>query len=145
MSDTYVDVGSMACNKDTKKVAFKYTATAPKQMRDAAIKAIRSSPGFTPDKVGNPEGYAFNAKLTEVAFGTYKGQPSVTCKLNGEVTTYPKPVMLTTSLPGNGTVPGGTTDRDVEDCIKETMTAIVKDKVIPYLKKKPTPGSPRGN
>ena len=145
MPDIYVDVGPMAYNKDTTKVAFKYAGGAQKQMRDAAIKAIRSTPGFTPDKVGNPEGYSFNAKLTEITFGTHQGQPSVTCKLNGEVTTYPKAVMLSTSLSGSATVVGGTTDRDVEDCIKETMTATVKERVIPYLKKKPTPGTPKGS
>jgi len=138
MPDIYVDVGPMAYNKDTTKVAFKYAGGAQKQMRDAAIKAIRSAPGFTPDKVGNPEGYSFNAKLTEITFGTYKGQPSVTCKVNGEVTTYPTPKMLTTSLPGSATVAGGTTDRDVEDCVKAAMTATVKERVIPYLKTKPT-------
>jgi len=138
MPDIYVDVGTMAYNKDTTKVAFKYAEKAQKQMRDAAIKAIRSAPGFTTDKVGNPEGYSFNAKLTEITFGTYQGQPSVTCKLNGEVTTYPKPKMLSTSLSGSATVAGGTTDRDVEDCVKAAMTATMEKKVIPYLKTKPT-------
>jgi len=46
--------------------------------------------------------------------------------------------MLSTSLSGSATVAGGTTDRDVEDCIKAVMTATVKERVIPYLKTKPT-------
>jgi hypothetical protein len=145
MPDIYVDVGPMAYSKDTTKVASKYAVNAQKQMRDVAAKAIRSAPGFTMDKVGNPEGYSFNAKLTEITFGTYQGQPSVTCKVNGEVGTYPKPFMLTTSLSGSATVAGGTTDRDVSDCIKEAMRATVEKRVIPYLRLKPTTGSPKGH
>lgn len=139
MADIYVDVGPMAYNKDTTKVAFKYTVNAQKQMRDAAIKAIRSAQGFTPDKVGNPTGYNVNATLVEVVFGTYQGQPSVTCKLNGTVSTYPRMQLLTSTLVGSATLAGDTTDGAVADCIKEAMKSTMEKRVLPYLKQKPSP------
>jgi len=90
MADIYVDVGPMDYSKDPTKVAAKYATKAKQVMRDAAAKAIRGAAGFTPDKVGNPTGFHFDATLTEIAFGTYQGQPSVTCKVTGVLATYPK-------------------------------------------------------
>ena len=135
--DVYVDVGAMTYSKDTTKVAAKYAVMAEKLMKEAAVGAIHGSPGFTPYKVGNPDGYYLIAKLTEVSFGTYQGQPSVTSYLSGEVGTYPQPKMLTTSLTGKGMIGGGTTDGDVAASIKEAMKTMVLKSVIPYLKTKP--------
>ena len=139
MPDIYVDVGPMHYSKDTTKVASKYTVNAQKQMRDTAIKAIRAAPGFTPDKVGNPVGYQIDATLNEIVFGTYKGQPSVTCKLSGTVSTYPQNQMLAKSLVGSATLAGDTTDGAVGDCIKEAVKATMEKSVLPYLKQKPSP------
>jgi len=129
----------MAYSKDTSKVAAKYATTAQKLMRDAAISAIRSASGFTPDKSGTPAGFNVNATLNEISFGTYQGQPSVTCKLNGTVATYPQMKLLTSTLTGNATLAGGTTDRDVADCLTAAMKSTMEKSVIPFLKKQPKP------
>ena len=139
MPDIYVDVGPMAFSKDPTKVAAKYAVKAKQVMRDAAAKAIRGAPGFTPDKVGNPEGFHFDATLTEIAFGTYQGQPSVTCKVEGFVATYPRKEVFGVNLTGKATLAGGTTDRDVDDCIKAAMEAIMTKSVIPALKQRSKP------
>ena len=139
MPDIYVDVGPMAVTKDPTKVAAKYAVKTKQLMRDAAIKAIRSASGFTPDKNGNPAGFHFDATLNEIAFGTYQGQPSVTCKLNGVVATYPQKRWLTQSLTGKATLAGGTADRDVMDCITAAMEASTTKDVIPFLRRQPAP------
>ena len=139
MPDIYVDVGPMAYSKDPTKIAAKYAGRAKQLMRDAAAKAIRGAAGFTPDKVGNPEGFHFDATLTEIAFGTYQGQPSVTCKVTGVLATYPKKEAFGFNLTGKATLGGGTTDRDVEDCIKAAMEAAVTKSVIPALRQRSRP------
>src|SRR6267143_242943 len=139
MPDVYVEVCAMAYSTDTKKVATKYAVKVQKLMREAAVQAIRIASGFTPDKKGDPTGFHFDATLSEIAFGTYQGQPSVTCKVNGSIETYPRKELVTKTLTGSATVVGGTSDRDVEDCIGEVMKATVKDRVIPLLKQKSKP------
>jgi hypothetical protein len=140
MPDIYVDVGPMDYSKDPTKIAAKYATKAKQQMRDAAAKAIRGAAGFTPDKVGsNPAGFSFDATLTEITFGTYQGQPSVTCKVTGVLATYPKKEVFGVNLTGNATVGGGTTDRDVEDCIKAAIEASIVKRVIPALKQRSKP------
>ena len=139
MPDIYVDVGPMAYSKDPTKVAAKYATKAKQLMRDAAMKAIRNSPGFTPDKTGNPSGFHFDATLSEIAFGTFQGQPSVTCKITGILATYPQKRILTKTLTGKTTVVGGNSDRDVEDCIKAVVDETTKKEVIPFLKRQPKP------
>jgi hypothetical protein len=125
----------MAYNKAPNKVAAKYATKAKQIMRDAAVKAIRAAPGFTPDKKDNAEGYHFDATLTEITFGTYQGQPSVTCKLDGVLANYPQKSLVAGSLTGKATLAGGSTDRDVEDCIKAAVQDTVAKQVIPALKK----------
>lgn len=137
MPDTFVDIGLMSFNKDPKKVPTKHTPKARMLMRNATMKVVRATPGFTPDKVGNPSGYHVDATLDSIEFGTYQGQPSVTCKMTGVVATYPEKRWLTQKLTGKATLAGGTTDRDVDDCISAAMEATVKDQVMPFLKKKP--------
>lgn len=137
MPDIYVDLGPMAFSKDINKVAQKYTANAKKLMRDAAVKAIRNAPGFTPDNVANASGYHVDATLAEIAFGTHGGQPAVTCKMTGVVATYPQKKWLTSTLKGKATIAGDTSDGAVADCIAEAMKATMTDVVIPYLKQKP--------
>ena len=139
MPGTYVDVGAMAVVKDAKKVAMKYASGAQKLMRDAATSAIRADASFTPDKSGSPKGFAVDATLTEVTFGTLQGQPAVTCKMNGTVATYPQNKLLTAGLNGSATIGGGTSDRDVNDCIKEAMKATMTKSVLPFLRKQPKP------
>jgi hypothetical protein len=139
MPDTYIDVGPMACNKDTSKVASKYVTKATQVMRETAVKTIRAAAGFTPDKGTNSKGFHFDATLTEITLGTFKGQPSVTCKLNGVVAKHPQKVWLTQTLTGSVTIAGGNSDRDVEDCIKAVMEQTTTARVIPFLKGQPKP------
>jgi hypothetical protein len=89
--------------------------------------------------VGNPTGFHFDATLTEIAFGTYQGQPSVACKVTGLLATHPKKEVFGFNVTGNATIAGGTTDRDVEDCIKAAMAAAVTKSVIPALKQRSRP------
>ena len=139
MPDIYVEVGPMSVSKISTKVPSNYKSKAKELMHDAAIKAIRGASGFTPDKIGNPKGFYFDATLSEIVIGTYRGQPSVTCKVTGVVATYPEKRMLTQSLAGNTTLAGGTADSDVRDCITAVMEGTTKDQVIPFLKKQPVP------
>lgn len=137
--DLYVEVGPMSTSKDPNKVATSYATSAKKTMRDAAMKSVRGASGYTPDKVGNPKGFYIDMTLTEIEIGTYQGQPSVTCKATGVVATHPEKRWLTQSLTGKTTLGGGASPRDVQDCIKEVVTAMMTKDVIPFLKKQPAP------
>lgn len=133
MADIYIEVTSMAVNKDTKKVPTKHGVRAIQLMRDAAAKAVRGASGFTPDKKGN--GFLFEGTLDEISFDPYKGEPAVSCKVVGLIATYPKKEVITKRLEGGKiTVVGGTSDRQVDDCIKEAMDKATND-VISFLKK----------
>lgn len=139
MPDIYVGVGPMDYNTDTSKVALKYAVNAKEQMRKAAAAAIKAQPGFTLDKAGSSRQYDFNATLTEVVFSTKSGQPAVTCKLTADLSTPSKFAagkneMVSGSILGNATLIGGTTDRDVADCIAAAVTKTVNDSVIPGIK-----------
>jgi hypothetical protein len=135
MPDTYIDVGPMALSKDLTKVPARYAKDAKQIMRDAAIKAIRAAKGFTPDKGSNTKGFHFDVTLDEIVLGTYKGQPSVTCKANGILANYPQKTLVAKTLIGSATLAGGTSDQDVKDCIKAVVEAIVNEKLIPTLRK----------
>jgi hypothetical protein len=132
----------MEYNKDPSKVAAKYTTKAKALMREAALAAIKSAPGYTVDKpAGNATGYKFNANLNEVILGTRNGQPSVTCKVEGSLATYPQDLYVG-GAKSSPTLLGGTTDRDVEACIKAAVTSMVTEQLIPTLNKLPQPQQP---
>jgi hypothetical protein len=140
MPDIFVNVGPMDCSTDTNKVALKYAVNAKEQMRKAATAAIKAQPGFTVDKPGSARQYDFNATLTEVVFGTKSGQPAVTCRLTADLSTPSKFAagkneLVSGSILSNATLIGGTTDRDVADCIAAVVTKTVNDSVIPGIKK----------
>lgn len=137
MADIYVDVGPMAHSKDPVKVPIKYIAKTTKLMRDGALKVIEVTSGFTTKKAA--KGYHVDATLTEIVLGTHNGQPAVTCKVNGLVATYPDKKLLTGSLSGEATLVGGTSERDVYDCITAVMEATTKDEVLPFLRTKGKP------
>lgn len=139
MPDIFVNVGPMDYNTDTNKVALKFAVNSKEQMRKAASAAIRAQPGFTVEQAGTTKQFDFNATLSEVVFGTRNGQPSVTCRLTGDVSAPSKfaagkKEMVSASLSGNATLIGGTTDRDVADCIAAAMTKTVNESVIPGIK-----------
>jgi hypothetical protein len=139
MPDIYVGVGPMDYNTDTTKVALKYAINAKEQMKNAATAAIKAQPGFTVDKAGSSRQYDFNATLTEVVFSTRSGQPAVTCKLTADLSTPNKFAagkndMVSAKILGTATLIGGTTDRDVADCIAAAVTKTVNDSVIPGIK-----------
>ena len=139
MPDICVNVGPMDYNTDTSKVALKYAVKAKDQMRKAAIDAVKAQPGFTVDQAGSSRQYDFNATLEEISFGTTRGEPSVTCKLTGDLSTPSKFVagkkeLVSDYIMGKATLIGGTTDRDVADCIAAAMTKTINDSVVPGIK-----------
>lgn len=138
MPDIYIEVGEMHYNSDTSKVGFKYTKDAKATLLAAAVEAIRATKGYTPDPVGTtPAKFKFDGTLDEIVFGTYQGMPSVTCRIKGTVETSPgSNKEMTASVSGSSTVAGGTTDKDVTDCMKMAMKKTVDERVIPYIKGK---------
>jgi hypothetical protein len=140
MADTYVEIGPMAYVKDTTKVPIKYATEAQKLMKEAATAAVRASVGFTPDKVGNPEGYWVDLTLSEIVFGPVQDRPGVTCKFVGTVATFPAKRVLTSTLTGKGMVGAGgkeVNDGDVRFAIQEGVKATIVKSVLPYLKTNP--------
>lgn len=129
----------MDYNTDTNKVALKFALKAKEQMRKAATDAIKAQTGFTVEKAGSARQYEFNATLSEVVFGTRQGQPSVTCRLTADLSNPSKFVagkkeLVSGAISGSATLIGGTTDRDVADCIAAAVTKTINDSVVPGIK-----------
>ncbi len=138
MADIYIHVGKMAYNSDTNKVGLKYAMNAQDLMVKAVKDAVVAATGFTLDAPQkDPHGYHIDLTLSEVVFGTRQGQPSVTCNLNGEIDTWPEKKLVTNELTGTATLIGGTTKRDVDDCITAATTATMNKSVLPALAKRP--------
>lgn len=135
MSDIFIKLGKMDYNSDTAKVATKYTLVVDKQMRAGATRGIAATAGYTVD--GDASGFQFFATLSEISFGTSQGEPTVTCKLEGTVTSYPDITLNVAKVSGKATLRGGATDRDVSDCIFEAAKATMVDRVIPYIQTLP--------
>ena len=135
MPKTYVDVGPMAYSRNSTKVDAKYGAKATHWMRDTAVRQVRRDDKFTPEKTaGSQKGYYFDATLAEVKVVT-SGQVGVSCKIDGVLATYPDRKLVAAGLSASARITGGATDRDVQDCVEAVIEAMVKDKVIPTLKK----------
>lgn len=140
MADIYVEIGPMAYIKDTTKVPIKYATEAQKLMKEAATAAVRAATGFTPDKIGTPEGYWVDLTLSEIEFGPVQDRPGVTCRFVGTVATYPNKKVLTSTLTGKGMVGAGgkeVNDGDVRFAMQEGVKATMVKSVLPYLKNKP--------
>lgn len=132
--DTYVEVGPMSVAKNAKKVPKEHAKTAKKLMQTAAEKEFKKAKGFTPKKNGKPaQGFYFDATLNSIVIDEKK--KSVTCAVSGVVATWPRKKMLTSSLSSKPTLKGGTSKRDIEDCISIAVESAVKQQVVPFLKR----------
>lgn len=96
MGDIYVEVGPM----DSSKAPKEYAAKVKKYLDDSVSGAVDKATGFTTKKEG--EGYKIRVKVVELKLE----DKSASCKLSGELTRYPKPEMVTTSLTSAAKAPG---------------------------------------
>jgi len=140
MSDITLKAGPMSVNTDPNKVNTKYAQNAPAQMKKAAENAIVANADLKALRSKTPREYTFSATLSVVEFGTHSGQPSVTCKLMGVLSTPNKfrtdgkDDVVSGSITGSATLVGGTTDRDVADCIAEAVKATINKSVMTGIK-----------
>jgi hypothetical protein len=124
MGDIYVDVGPM----DSSKAPKEYAAKVKRYLDDTVTGAVDKAKGFTTKKEG--EGYKLRVKVVELKL---EGK-GATCKLSGELTRYPKPEMVSTSITAGAKAEGGKPESLVKDCIEGAAEGIM-EKVIPVMAK----------
>jgi hypothetical protein len=140
MPNVTLKVGPMSVITDTDKVAHKYAIKAPEQMTKAATDNIQTSKELKAIQSKKARTYTFSATLNEVVFGTRNGQPSVTCRLSAALSTPNqfrtdgKEDIVSGNISGNATTIGGTTDRDVADCVAGAVEATINKSVVTGIK-----------
>ncbi len=140
MPNITLKVGPMSANTDTTKVALKYALKAPGQMTKAATDTIQTSKELKAIQSQKERTYTFSATLNEVVFGTRSGQASVTCRLSAVLSTPNqfrtdgKEDIVSGNITGNATTIGGTTDRDVADCVAAAVEATINKSVVTGIK-----------
>jgi hypothetical protein len=136
MPDIFINIGEFQYNKNSSKAAAKYAEAAKTAMRKGILKAVKNAAGFTTEKTAKTtSGYTIILRVSEIIPGTN----TVTCKLTGELVTWPgapKPEMISTSLTGNGKAIADTSDAAVADTIESIAESMVKDRILPVLRKR---------
>lgn len=127
MPDVYIDIGPLS-NKAKKE----YTEPAKAAMRRGIESAVKKSTGFTTMKTNKTtSGYTIRLTVTDIVIETN----TVTVKLAGELLQWPKPVMISTSLTGNGQWQGRTSTAAVADTIESIAESMTRDKILPTIKR----------
>ena len=129
MPDISVKIGTVAVNRDARKVPARFSDSAKAKMAEAFAAALKKAPGFTADGKADGPGFSVDLTLDEVTIGT--GQVAVVVK--AVINTAPK-AELKRAVTGRAKVPGDTSDGAVIAGITAATDALMTQQVFPAIR-----------